>query len=64
MMTAAKLDPGKLHKADYVTPQQPVLRTIKPAQYLAVSGQAYLSDPRRVPPEGLKTILRVPVVEG
>jgi hypothetical protein len=39
MKTAAKLDLGKLHKADYVTPKSPVLLTIKPAQYLAISGQ-------------------------
>lgn len=39
MKTATKLDLGKLHKADYVTPKQPVLLTIKPAHYLAISGQ-------------------------
>lgn len=39
MKTTAKLDLGKLHKADYVTPKQPVLLTIKPAHYLAISGQ-------------------------
>ena len=39
MKTTAKLDLYKLHKADYVTPRQPVLITIKPAQYLVISGQ-------------------------
>lgn len=38
MKTTTKLDLCKLHKADYVTPKQPVLLTIKPAQYLAISG--------------------------
>ena len=39
MKPPAKLDLGKLHKADYVTPKQPVLLTIRPAQYLAINGQ-------------------------
>lgn len=39
MKTPAKLDLGKVHKADYVAPRQPALLTIKPAQYLAISGQ-------------------------
>lgn len=39
MKTAAKLDLGKLHKADYIAPRQPVLLTIKAAHYLAISGQ-------------------------
>ena len=39
MKTAAKLDLAKLHKADYVAPKQPVLLTLKPAHYLAISGQ-------------------------
>ena len=39
MKTATKLDLGRLHKADYVTPKQPVLLTLKPAHYLAISGQ-------------------------
>lgn len=39
MNTATKLDLCKLHKADYVSPKQPVLLTIQSAQYLAISGQ-------------------------
>ena len=39
MPTAAKIDLGKLHKADYVAPKQPVLLHIAPARYLAVTGQ-------------------------
>jgi hypothetical protein len=36
---SAKLDLYKLHKAEYVTPKKPVLVRMKPAQYLAISGQ-------------------------
>lgn len=39
MKPAAKLDLGKLRQAEYVAPKQPVLLQIKPAQYLAISGQ-------------------------
>lgn len=39
MKTTAKLDLGKRHKTEYVAPKQPVLLAIKPAQYLAISGQ-------------------------
>ncbi len=39
MKTVTKLDLTKLHKADYVAPKQPVLLTLKPAHYLAISGQ-------------------------
>ena len=35
----AKLDLYKLHKAEYVTPKNPVLVRMKPAQYLAITGQ-------------------------
>lgn len=34
-----KLDLYKLHKTDYATPKKPVLLKIKPATYLAISGQ-------------------------
>jgi len=36
---SAKLDLYKLHKAEYVTPKEPVLVRTKPARYLAISGQ-------------------------
>lgn len=39
MKTPTKLDLGKLHRADYIAPRQPVLLTIKSAQYLAISGE-------------------------
>jgi hypothetical protein len=39
MKPAAKLDLGKVHKADYIAPRHPVLLQIKPAQYLAIDGQ-------------------------
>jgi hypothetical protein len=39
MAPAKKLDLYKLHKAEYVTPRQPVLVSTKPAKYLAVTGQ-------------------------
>ncbi len=39
MKPAAKLDLAKLHRADYVAPRQPVVLTIKPTRYLAISGQ-------------------------
>jgi hypothetical protein len=35
----AKIDLYKQHKAEYVTPKTPVLVTIKPAVYLAISGR-------------------------
>jgi hypothetical protein len=38
-MTPQKIDLYKLHKPDYVTPKKPVLLTIEPASYLAVTGQ-------------------------
>ena len=38
-MPATKLDLYKLHKAEYVTPKQPVLVRTKPARYLAIEGQ-------------------------
>ena len=38
MTTTAKIDLGKLHKADYVAPKKPVLLTIARARYLAVTG--------------------------
>lgn len=34
-----KIDLYKLHKNEYVAPKKPVLIRIKPAQYLAISGQ-------------------------
>jgi len=39
MTTATKIDLGKLHKADYVAPKEPVLLHIATARYLAVAGQ-------------------------
>jgi hypothetical protein len=39
MATTDKIDLFKLHKNEYVAPRQPALVTIKPAQYLAISGQ-------------------------
>jgi hypothetical protein len=39
MATQAKLDLYKEHKAEYVTPKQPVLLNVKPAKYLTVTGQ-------------------------
>lgn len=40
MATQAKLDLYKEHKAEYVTPRQPVLVNVKPAKYLTVTGQS------------------------
>lgn len=39
MATRAKVDLYKEHKAEYVTPKQPVLVNVKPAKYLTVTGQ-------------------------
>ena len=39
MKTLPKLDLYKLHKAEYATPKQPALVRLKPATYLAISGQ-------------------------
>ena len=36
---AAKIDLYEQHKDEYVTPKTPVVVTIKPAKYLAISGQ-------------------------
>jgi len=38
MAKVSKIDLYKLHKAEYVTPRQPALVQIRPAQYLAISG--------------------------
>ena len=64
-----KLDLYKTCKAEYATPRQPVKLGVKPAHYLVLSGlraaarvhELYLSDPRRVAPAKLRTILRLPV---
>ena len=39
MKTPDKIDLYKLHKDDYVAPKKPVLVDLKPATYLAISGQ-------------------------
>jgi hypothetical protein len=39
MKAPPKLELYKLHKADYVAPKKPVLVRLKPATYLAISGQ-------------------------
>jgi hypothetical protein len=39
MKTKDKIDLYRLHKNDYAAPKQPVLLDIKPATYLAISGQ-------------------------
>ena len=39
MATQTKLDLYKEHKAEYITPKQPVLVNVKPAKYLTVTGQ-------------------------
>ena len=39
MKSQPKLDLYKLHKAEYVATRKPVLVELKPASYLAVSGQ-------------------------
>jgi hypothetical protein len=38
-MPTAKLDLYQSHKAEYATPKQPQLLTIRPAQYLSIAGQ-------------------------
>jgi hypothetical protein len=38
MPAVEKIDLYKLHKAEYVTPRQPVLLAIQPARYLSISG--------------------------
>lgn len=43
--TQEKIDLCKLHKADYATPKKPVLLDIKPATYLAISGQGKPGGP-------------------
>lgn len=44
MKPAAKLDLLALHKADYVAPKRPVVLTVAPATYLAISGQGQPGD--------------------
>ena len=39
MAAAKKLDLYKLHQAEYIAPRKPALLVIKPAVYLAVTGQ-------------------------
>jgi hypothetical protein len=39
MATQAKLDLYKEHKAEYVTPKQPVLVNVQPAKYLTITGR-------------------------
>lgn len=39
MADAGKLDLYREHKAEYVAPRKPVLLTVGPAQYLAISGR-------------------------
>jgi len=39
MPKAAKLDLYKLHAADYAAPRKPALLTVKPAQYLTITGR-------------------------
>jgi len=50
MNTTRKLDLYKLHKDEYVTPKKPVLVNIKPAHYLAISGQGAPGGKRFSPP--------------
>jgi hypothetical protein len=45
-VTMEKYDTYKVHKADYVSPKDPVLLTIKPAKYLIVDGEGEPGGPR------------------
>lgn len=58
-MPQSKVDLYKQHKAEYAATRNPALVKVGKAQYL--HHEIYLSDPRRVAPEKLKTILRMPV---
>ncbi len=39
MATSKKLDLYRMHKSEYVTPKNPVLVSVKPAQYLSIDGK-------------------------
>ena len=52
-MTGDKVDLFKANKEQYRAGKHPILVDIPSA--------VYLSDPRRVPPEKLRTIVRIPV---